>query len=186
MSRSLGDLDAHSIGLSCMPEINTLHYETGGTLVICSDGVWDMMRPEEVAQHVASAEPAVGVHRDSASRDARLEAIAHSLVYKARARWPLQCPGHIDDVTAVIVEASPMHEASPVTPVEATYPLATHSPATLPRDALSRNSSSPKVLQGTHTSTGYAPLGSSAYKFPMGPRMYAQLPPRSYDVIMGA
>lgn len=53
MSRSLGDAVAHSVGVSSQPEI--LDFKLTGNdkfLVIGSDGIWEFLSNEEVANAV--------------------------------------------------------------------------------------------------------------------------------------
>ena len=53
MTRSLGDYTAHQVGCSYIPEIRT--YETSlrdKMLVLASDGIWEFMSNQEVAQVV--------------------------------------------------------------------------------------------------------------------------------------
>ena len=53
MSRSLGDTIAHSVGCSCEPDIS--HMVLGSTdkiVVIASDGVWEFLTNETVADIV--------------------------------------------------------------------------------------------------------------------------------------
>jgi serine/threonine protein phosphatase PrpC len=54
MSRSLGDGEAHQIGVSCMPEVCTIPFRSGSTLVLCSDGVWEHMTHEGVAEYLVT------------------------------------------------------------------------------------------------------------------------------------
>ena len=49
MSRSIGDLIAHTAGVTCTPEIKTIKF-TGKerAIVIASDGLWEFVSNEEV------------------------------------------------------------------------------------------------------------------------------------------
>ena len=50
MSRSLGDTIAHSVGCSCEPEItHTILGIKDKIIVVASDGVWDFLTNQEVA-----------------------------------------------------------------------------------------------------------------------------------------
>ena len=53
MSRSLGDRVAHSVGVSCEAEITecTLN-EQSKIIIMASDGVWEFLSNEEVANTV--------------------------------------------------------------------------------------------------------------------------------------
>lgn len=93
MARSIGDAEAHAVGVVCEPEINTFSLDVGSTLVVASDGVWDKLSSQEVADYAAvvpcgaSAPPSV----------------ARAIVTKARSRWHSELD--IDDITAVVVQA---------------------------------------------------------------------------------
>lgn len=53
MSRSIGDLLASSVGVTCEPEI--IEFDMGkepSFLVVCSDGVWEFLSNEEVMSMV--------------------------------------------------------------------------------------------------------------------------------------
>jgi serine/threonine protein phosphatase PrpC len=53
MSRSLGDTVAHSIGCSCEPDItHTILGFKDKVVVVASDGVWEFLSNEEVADLV--------------------------------------------------------------------------------------------------------------------------------------
>ncbi|CAK0896915.1 unnamed protein product [Prorocentrum cordatum] len=60
MSRCLGDLMGHSdCGLSCEPEVKVLELSADDTaLLICSDGVWEFITPDEAVGIVSEFEPA--------------------------------------------------------------------------------------------------------------------------------
>eukprot|EP00350_Pseudokeronopsis_sp_OXSARD2_P006314 CAMPEP_0170550614 /NCGR_PEP_ID=MMETSP0211-20121228/8648_1 /TAXON_ID=311385 /ORGANISM="Pseudokeronopsis sp., Strain OXSARD2" /LENGTH=77 /DNA_ID=CAMNT_0010857251 /DNA_START=2368 /DNA_END=2598 /DNA_ORIENTATION=+ len=54
MSRSIGDRVAHTVGVSCDPEITQeILDENARILVLASDGVWEFLSNEEVANTVA-------------------------------------------------------------------------------------------------------------------------------------
>ena len=54
MTRSIGDLVAGSVGVTCEPEIQVFNGLTpyDKALVIASDGIWDRFSNEEVTQVV--------------------------------------------------------------------------------------------------------------------------------------
>lgn len=91
ISRALGDLVANRLGVLSDPEISCGPFKRGDTLVVASDGLWDVMSRDRVAAQVASS--AVD-DPDSAAR---------SFVMTARGRWP--AGGDIDDITVVVVHA---------------------------------------------------------------------------------
>mmetsp|Transcript_2035 Transcript_2035/g.3040 ORF Transcript_2035/g.3040 Transcript_2035/m.3040 type:complete len:119 (+) Transcript_2035:2944-3300(+) len=53
MSRSLGDFCAHSVGVSCFPEIIRSELdETSKFIVLASDGVWEFLSNEDIGDIV--------------------------------------------------------------------------------------------------------------------------------------
>uniref|UniRef100_A0A7S1MFI2 PPM-type phosphatase domain-containing protein n=1 Tax=Alexandrium catenella TaxID=2925 RepID=A0A7S1MFI2_ALECA len=92
MSRALGDSVAQSLGVSSEPEVHVgIPFSHGSALVVASDGVWERMDAQEVARRVRGAQDP--------------QAAAESLVEAARAQWPQE--GNIDDITAVVLTATP-------------------------------------------------------------------------------
>ena len=92
MSRSMGDGVAHSVGVSADPE--TLEFTLGVNdrfVVIASDGVWEFLSNEDVAQIV------LPYFEQNAP-----EAAANALVKAAYKKWK-QEEEVIDDITAVII-----------------------------------------------------------------------------------
>jgi serine/threonine protein phosphatase PrpC len=77
MSRSLGDRVAHTVGVSCEPEI-TEHMldENDKILILASDGVWEFLTNIEVANIV------IPFFESSAP-----EAAANALVKAAFMKW---------------------------------------------------------------------------------------------------
>jgi len=92
MSRSLGDLSGHlSYGLSCEPElseriVNPLDH----VLILCSDGVWDHITPQEAVDIVCQFPG----HKASAAAD--------RLASEAWDRFVKNEEGFIDDITVVL------------------------------------------------------------------------------------
>ena len=78
MTRSIGDLVAGSVGVTCEPEIQVFNGLTpqDKCLVIASDGIWDRFSNEEITQVVMQ-------HYDT--RDA--DGAANWLVNTAVIRW---------------------------------------------------------------------------------------------------
>jgi serine/threonine protein phosphatase PrpC len=53
MSRSIGDRIAHTVGVTCTPEINeTILASNDKIIVIGSDGIWEFLSNEDVADIV--------------------------------------------------------------------------------------------------------------------------------------
>eukprot|EP00446_Apocalathium_sp_SHHI-4_P049213 CAMPEP_0177395396 /NCGR_PEP_ID=MMETSP0368-20130122/56125_1 /TAXON_ID=447022 ORGANISM="Scrippsiella hangoei-like, Strain SHHI-4" /NCGR_SAMPLE_ID=MMETSP0368 /ASSEMBLY_ACC=CAM_ASM_000363 /LENGTH=202 /DNA_ID=CAMNT_0018861969 /DNA_START=67 /DNA_END=675 /DNA_ORIENTATION=- len=92
MSRSLGDVQAHNLGVSAEPSIHEgIPMASGSILIVGSDGIWDKVPALEAIALVA-AEVAGG----------SVEFAAAALVSEARARWLLD-GGDVDDASAVVV-----------------------------------------------------------------------------------
>lgn len=92
MSRSMGDKVAHSVGVTAEPE--TLEFTLGLNdkfLVIASDGVWEFLSNEDVANIVFP------FYEQNAP-----EAAANALVKAAFKKWK-QEEEVIDDITVVII-----------------------------------------------------------------------------------
>jgi serine/threonine protein phosphatase PrpC len=106
MCRSLGDESAHSIGVTCTPDVSTVAFLPGSNLVICSDGVWDQMTKEEVAGHLATKMDTKELDcRYSAQR--RVDLLSRSLVLQSKSTWLNKQMADIDDITALVVEVLP-------------------------------------------------------------------------------
>jgi serine/threonine protein phosphatase PrpC len=94
MSRCLGDLMGHNdCGLSCEPEVKVLELSADdGALLICSDGVWEFISPDEAVTIVSAFSP------DQAM------AAAEKLAKEAWDRWIREEGGSVvDDITVVYV-----------------------------------------------------------------------------------
>lgn len=94
MSRSLGDLHAHTQGLSASADVKVIdsmwdpNFEEA-VVLICSDGVWDVIDPEtavEIAAAHARGDPSA------------------ALANEAYERWAARClqGNYSDDITAVV------------------------------------------------------------------------------------
>jgi len=100
MSRSVGDLHAHTQGVSAVPETSVFGklYDPSteeAILIICSDGVWDVL---DVATVIEFAD----VRYDS-------EQAASAVACEAYARWSDLGyeEGYVDDITVVVKFLSP-------------------------------------------------------------------------------
>jgi serine/threonine protein phosphatase PrpC len=94
MSRCLGDLMGHNdCGLSCEPEITVRELSAeDGTLLICSDGVWEFISPDEAVGIVSTYTP-----------DHAMVA-AEKLAKEAWDRWIREEGGSVvDDITVILV-----------------------------------------------------------------------------------
>jgi len=94
MSRCLGDLMGHQdCGLSCEPEVKVLELTAEDTaLLVCSDGVWEFITPDEAVAIVSAFTP------DQAM------AAAEKLAKEAWDRWIREEGGSVvDDITVVYI-----------------------------------------------------------------------------------
>mmetsp|Transcript_36037 Transcript_36037/g.26775 ORF Transcript_36037/g.26775 Transcript_36037/m.26775 type:complete len:97 (-) Transcript_36037:37-327(-) len=92
MSRSLGDRVAHTVGVSCEPEITQEILDPDDKIiVIASDGIWEFLSNEEVANMVAPY-----------FEKGAPEAAANALVKLALQKWKEE-EEVIDDITVVII-----------------------------------------------------------------------------------
>jgi len=94
MSRCLGDLMGHNdCGLSCEPEVMVRKLSAAdGTLLVCSDGVWEFISPDEAVGIVSAYTP-----------DQAMVA-AEKLAKEAWDRWIREEGGSVvDDITVLFV-----------------------------------------------------------------------------------
>jgi serine/threonine protein phosphatase PrpC len=92
MSRSIGDLDAHKLGVISIPDIveRTLD-ELDQFLIFATDGVWDYISNEEAIDMVEKERGKGGTPKDCVKL----------LTEEARCRWGKA--DHIDDISALVV-----------------------------------------------------------------------------------
>eukprot|EP00245_Coleochaete_scutata_P005701 TRINITY_DN19459_c0_g1_i1.p1 TRINITY_DN19459_c0_g1~~TRINITY_DN19459_c0_g1_i1.p1 ORF type:complete len:511 (+),score=60.88 TRINITY_DN19459_c0_g1_i1:394-1926(+) len=91
MSRSLGDVLAHTVGVSAEPEICTYNLTSQDRfLILASDGVWEFISSEEAVKIVSdSPTPESGCKK---------------LMMTARSRWlGLDHGCYVDDITAMVI-----------------------------------------------------------------------------------
>jgi len=103
MSRSFGDLHAERYGLSheieFAPEC-TIEKDCETFILVCSDGVWDVMPPAQAVSLVGKFKP----------EEAQLA--AERLVSKSQRRWQ-EADDVVDDITAIVVWPSSFEDISP-------------------------------------------------------------------------
>ena len=93
MSRALGDVLAHRVGVSSEPDVTTHELSPNDRFIIlASDGVWEFITSEEAVEMVASC--------NSPEEASKL------LVEEAHKRWMVEEEGVVDDITCVIVAFS--------------------------------------------------------------------------------
>jgi len=96
MSRSLGDLIAHSCGVSCEAEVQELNISSDDqVLLVCSDGIWDFIEPDEAVSIVLQ-------FKATQAKEA-----ADALATEARDRWlrvtTQEVKPCVDDITVLLV-----------------------------------------------------------------------------------
>ena len=96
MSRAVGDIVAHNVGVSAEPEVLTKTLGSADKfIIIASDGVWEFIESDEAVDIVTA-------HLARPSRALDLAGAAQALCDEARRRWADE--EHIsDDITAVLV-----------------------------------------------------------------------------------
>jgi hypothetical protein len=101
MSRSLGDVAAHSAGGSCEPEVVEHVVRPGDAFVVlATDGLWDVVGNQLAVELVEAC-------RARAAAEGRgwdPKEAAGALVQFARQRWEALSPEMVDDITAVVVK----------------------------------------------------------------------------------
>jgi serine/threonine protein phosphatase PrpC len=97
MSRSLGDTVAHSVGVSSVPEVKSFLISPDDKfIVIGSDGVWEFLSNEEVAEIVLPF-----------YKNNQPESAANEIVKAAYRRWREE-EEVVDDTTAVVIFMEPL------------------------------------------------------------------------------
>lgn len=91
MSRAVGDLLAHSVGVIHSPSFKRFTFEADHCLLCCSDGVWEFIKNSEALKMVAPLGP-------SRSGEA-----VKLLVNEAQDRWLHEEQNLTDDITAILV-----------------------------------------------------------------------------------
>jgi serine/threonine protein phosphatase PrpC len=87
-SRSIGDFQFANQGVTAEPDVVlAMPFEAGSSLILASDGVWDVL-PKEIVANMVAQSP------DSAA----------NIVGTARSTWMQMQQPHIDDITAVVVK----------------------------------------------------------------------------------
>lgn len=93
MTRSFGDEVAGRVGITAEPEILELDLQKDDKfIVLASDGVWEFITNEEVAQMVAPF-----------FETKNAEKAAEAVVRESYLRWKKEEEGIVDDITCVII-----------------------------------------------------------------------------------
>jgi len=95
MSRSLGDLVVKASGVTATPEVAHWPLEAcrGARLLLATDGVWELLASQEVAELVLGA----------LARGSSCQAALEELLATARDAWADADAGYCDDITAVLL-----------------------------------------------------------------------------------
>ena len=101
MSRALGDFVAHSVGVSAEPEVHCCELDDRDEyLVVASDGVWEFMTVQEVAD-------VVGVVNGGGGGECSAESACKAVVEAATERWMRTNEGVVDDISVVVAKLLP-------------------------------------------------------------------------------
>jgi len=104
MSRCLGDLMGHAdAGCSCEPEVSErILLPKDNVLLLCSDGVWEFITPQEAVDMVAKKSPGQAMNT------------ADTLAKEAWDRWIREEGGAVvDDITVLLVYLQQQNKPSP-------------------------------------------------------------------------
>lgn len=91
MSRAMGDLIGHAVGVIHMPGFLRLQFEKEDVLLCCSDGVWEFLDCRQALEIVMKF-----------GRKKAAEA-AKKLVEQAREKWLQESEDVTDDITAIVI-----------------------------------------------------------------------------------
>ncbi|KAK9808640.1 hypothetical protein WJX72_001084 [[Myrmecia] bisecta] len=91
MSRALGDVLAHQVGVTSQPECSVIELTpVDKFIVLASDGVWEFIESQEAIDLIGACET--------------VEEGCRQLVDEAYQRWLVEEEGVVDDITAVVVK----------------------------------------------------------------------------------
>lgn len=93
MSRSIGDIVAHSVGVECEPEIKEFKLtKHDKILVVASDGLWEFLTNKQVLDLILPHYKNFPKHPEKA---------IDKLIQKSTAKWQKE-EGVVDDTTVII------------------------------------------------------------------------------------
>lgn len=96
MSRSIGDLNAASVGVICDPEVSLQTVDANWLFVLlCTDGIWEFLTSQEAVELVGQRPP------DEAGN------AAQELATEAQHRWMKNESNTVDDITVILVWLRP-------------------------------------------------------------------------------
>lgn len=125
LSRSLGDASVHAVGVSELPPVEVRDVGPQDVaLLIASDGVWEVMAPQEAADLVHG-------HMPSQAMEA-----ANRIVDEAMRRWKLDTAGQrADDICAVLAWLpQPRKRRDEISPCSTAAPSCTSSLSSMRSD----------------------------------------------------
>ena len=102
MTRALGDAVMIRAGVIPTPMVNELHLNRGDTLVLATDGIWDVMTNLQVKE--------IALENDAADADGGYCAqdAADDIARAARDRWvgdlPIMDEVKADDITVMVIQ----------------------------------------------------------------------------------
>mmetsp|Transcript_64681 Transcript_64681/g.115061 ORF Transcript_64681/g.115061 Transcript_64681/m.115061 type:complete len:496 (-) Transcript_64681:312-1799(-) len=91
MSRAMGDVHAHSVGVIHVPGFLRLQFEPDDLLLCCSDGVWEFLATKQALEMV------MGAGRP------KVQQAVQTLVKESQELWLSECPDSTDDVSAIAI-----------------------------------------------------------------------------------
>ena len=92
MSRSLGDAEAHSIGVTSIPDVVEIEVKKADRAVIlASDGIWEVLGMEKVLKIVSGH-----------YKEGNAEKAAEALTKVAALEWKKK-GGEVDDITVIVM-----------------------------------------------------------------------------------
>jgi len=94
MSRCVGDLFSHTQGVIELPDVRIKDVQFGDKILICSDGVWDVLPPADARVMV----------EELAKRDPYHSEAAEAICREAKKRWLEKTENFHDDITAMVIE----------------------------------------------------------------------------------
>jgi len=98
MARSIGDHAAATVGVIAEPEITEYDLvEDDYCLVIASDGVWEFLDSQTVADLVA------GVKKKAKNGDADVQVIVDTIVDQSSYMWKIEEGDYRDDITVIVL-----------------------------------------------------------------------------------
>jgi len=95
MSRTIGDLFAQTQGVIELPEVRIKDVQFGDKVIICTDGVWDVITPSDAQAIIQETQ----TRNPSGATNA-----AEVLVSEARKAWVCKTEDFYDDITALVID----------------------------------------------------------------------------------